>query len=160
MPKKTVKVKPIPKGMHTVTPHLVCRGTTTAIEFYKKAFGAVEISRFPTPDGKKLMHAMISIGNSMIMLVDESPDCGVLGPSSLKGSPVTFYLYVKDVDAFVDRAVKAGTKVTMPVADMFWGDRYGQLEDPFGHRWEVATHIRDVSHEEMERAAREMFGSK
>ncbi len=158
--KKTAEVKPIPKGMSTVTPHLVCKGAADAIEFYKKAFGAVEIGRFPTPDGKKLLHAMISIGDSMIMLADESPECGALGPSSLKGSPVTFYLYVKDVDAFVDRAVKAGAKVTMPVADMFWGDRYCRLDDPFGHHWEVATHICDVSPEEMERAAREMFSSK
>ncbi|MGH7909503.1 MAG: VOC family protein [Thermodesulfobacteriota bacterium] len=164
MPKKktakSAKVKPIPKGMRTVTPHLVCNGASNAIEFYKKAFGAEEICRMPTPDGKMLMHAMIRVGDSMIMLVDESPEWGALGPISLKGSPVTLYLYVEDVDAFAKRAVKAGAKVIMPVADMFWGDRYGKLEDPFGHKWEVATHIRDVSPDEMERAAREMFSSK
>ena len=164
MPKKkttkSAKVKPIPKGMGTVTPHLVCNGASNAIEFYKKAFGAEEICRMPTPDGKKLMHAMIRVGDSMIMLVDESPEWGALGPISLKGSPVTLYLYVEDVDAFAKRAVKAGAKVIMPVADMFWGDRYGTLEDPFGHKWSVATHIRDVTPEEMQRAAKEMFSSK
>ena len=98
------------------------------------------------------MHAMIRIGDSAVMLVDEMPEWGALGPKSLKGSPVTIHLYVEDVDAFVERAVKAGAKVTMPVADMFWGDRYGKLEDPFGHHWSVATHMRDVSTEEMQQA--------
>src|SRR5207249_1959625 len=121
-----------------------------------KAFGAVEADRSPGPGGR-LIHAMIRIGDSAIMLVDEFPEWGLLGPSSGR-SPVTLHLYVADVDAFVDRAVKAGAKVTMPVQDMFWGDRYGKLEDPFGHSWSVGTHVRDVAPEEMERASREMFG--
>jgi uncharacterized glyoxalase superfamily protein PhnB len=137
------KVKPIPEGAHTVTPHLVCEGAASAIEFYKKAFGATEDSRLPGPDGK-LMHAAITIGDSTIMLADDFPDYGSRGPRALKGSPVVIHLYVDDVDAVVARAVKAGARVTMPVADQFWGDRYGQLEDPFGHRWSVATHVRDV----------------
>lgn len=143
--------KPIPEGMHSVTPHLVCAGAADAIEFYKKAFGAVEEARLPGPQGK-IMHAMIRIGDSAVMLVDEMPEWGALGPKALKGSPVTIHLYVEDVDAFVARAVKAGAKVTMPVADMFWGDRYGKIEDPFGHHWSVATHVRDVSMEEAQQA--------
>jgi uncharacterized glyoxalase superfamily protein PhnB len=145
------KVKPIPEGMHSVTPHLVCAGAADAIEFYKNAFGAVEQARLPGPQGK-IMHAMIRIGDSVVMLVDEAPEWGMLGPKALKGSPVTIHLYVDDADAFVARAVRAGAKVTMPVADMFWGDRYGKLEDPFGHHWSVGTHVRDVSMEEMQRA--------
>jgi uncharacterized glyoxalase superfamily protein PhnB len=145
------KVKPIPDGMHTVTPHLVCAGAAEAIEFYKKAFGAVDMARLPAPGGK-LAHAMIRIGDSVVMLVDEFPERGALGPQSLKGSPVTLHLYVDNVDATVERAVKAGAKVTLPVADMFWGDRYGQVVDPFGHHWSVGTHIRDVSMEEAQLA--------
>lgn len=158
--KKATKVKPIPKGMRTVTPHLICKEAANAIEFYKKDFSVVEMFRMLTPDGERLLHAEIRVGDSVVMLVDESPEWGALGPTSLKGTPVAFYLYVKNVDAFVARAVKAGAKVVMPVADMFWGDRYGKLEDPFGHMWEVATHIRDVKPKEMERAAKEMFSSK
>src|SRR5574341_873263 len=149
------QVKPIPDGMHSVTPHLVCAGAAQAIEFYKKAFGAVELARLPGPRGK-LMHAMSRIGDSAVVLVDEMPEWGALGPKSLKGSPVTIHLYVDDADAFVARAVKAGAKVTMPVDDMFWGDRYGKLEDPFGHHWSVGTHIRDVTMEEMQQAMRQM----
>ena len=145
------QVNPVPEGMHTVTPHLVCAGAANAIEFYKKAFDAVESGRLPGPDGR-LMHAMIRICGSAVMLVDEMPEWGALGPKALKGSPVTIHLYVEDVDAVVARAVKAGAKITMPVADMFWGDRYGKLEDPFGHHWSVATHVRDVSMEEMHQA--------
>lgn len=145
------QVKPIPEGMHSVTPHLVCAGAADAIEFYKKAFGAVEVARLPGPDGK-LMHAMVRVGDSAIMLVDENPQYGMLGPKALKGSSVTIHLYVDDADACVARAVKAGAKVTMPLDDMFWGDRYGKLEDPFGHHWSVATHVRDVSREEMQKA--------
>jgi len=145
------QVKPVPDGMHTVTPHLVCNGAADAITFYKQAFGAVELGRLPGPQGK-LMHAMLRIGDSAVMLVDEFPDYGSFGPKSLKGSPVTIHLYVEDVDATVKRAVAAGAKITMPVDDMFWGDRYGKIEDPFGHHWSVATHIRDVSPEEMQAA--------
>jgi uncharacterized glyoxalase superfamily protein PhnB len=145
----------IPQGMHSVTPHLVCAGAAKAIEFYKQAFGAEEGARLPGPDGR-LMHATVKIGDSQVMLVDEMPEWGALGPKSLKGSPVTIHLYVDDVDAVVARAVKAGAKVTMPVADQFWGDRYGKLEDPFGHHWSVATHVRDVSMEEAQKAMRAM----
>jgi PhnB protein len=149
------KVKPIPDGMHAVTPHIVCAGAASAIEFYKKAFGAVESGRLPGPDGK-LVHAAIRIGDSAVMMMDEMPEWGVLGPKALKGSPVTIHLYVDDADAFVERAVKAGAKVTMPVEDQFWGDRYGKIEDPFGHHWSVGTHVRDVSPDEMKKAMREM----
>ena len=148
----------IPQGMHSVTPHLICAGAAKAIEFYKQAFGAEEGARLPGPDGR-LMHASVKIGDSQVMLVDEMPEWGALGPKSLKGTPVTIHLYVEDVDAFVERAVKAGAKVTMPVADQFWGDRYGKLEDPFGHHWSVATHQRDVSMEEVQNAMRQMAKS-
>ena len=147
------QVKPVPEGMHTVTPHLTCAGAADAIDFYKRAFNAQEMARMKGPDGK-LMHGMIRIGDSALMLVDEYPDYGSFGPKSLKGSPVTIHLYVEDVDAFVQRAVDAGAKVTMPLADMFWGDRYCRLDDPFGHHWSVATHIRDATPEEMQEAMR------
>lgn len=149
------KVKPIPDGMSPVTPHLVCANAVDAIEFYKKAFGAVEESRLLGSDGK-LMHAMIRINGAAIMLNDEMPQWGALGPKMLKGSPVTIHLYVEDTDAVVARAVKAGAKVTMPVDDMFWGDRYGVLEDPFGHHWSVGTHTRDVTPKEMAEAMKKM----
>ena len=149
------KVKAIPEGMHSVTPHLVCAGAADAIEFYKKAFDAVEVMRMPAPNGK-IMHACVKIGNSPVMLVDEMPEWNALSPKSLKGSPVTIHLAVEDVDATVKRAVAAGAKITMPVDDMFWGDRYGVLQDPFGHNWSVATHIRDVSPEEMQQAMQKM----
>jgi PhnB protein len=145
-------VRPIPEGMHSVTPHLVCAGAAEAIDFYVRAFGAVDLGRLAGPDGK-LMHAMIRIGDSALMLVDEFPEWGALGPKALKGSPVTIHLYVEDVDRFVERAVAAGATLKMPVADAFWGDRYGQLEDPFGHHWSVATHVRDLSDEEIRAAA-------
>jgi len=147
--------KPVPEGMHSITPHLICAGAAEAIAFYKKAFGATEMVRLPRSDGK-LLHASVRIGDSTIMLVDEMPQHGSLGPRALKGSPVMIHLYVDDVDATVARAVSAGAKVTMPVADMFWGDRYGQLEDPFDHRWSVATHVRDVSADEIRQAMGKM----
>ena len=142
-------VKPIPDGMHSLTPHLTCAGAADAIEFYKKAFNAVEEARLPGPQGK-LMHAMLRIGDSALMLTDEFPEMGGFGPKSLRGSPVVIHLYVENVDAVVKQAVKAGAKITMPVADMFWGDRYAQLEDPFGHRWSVATHTRDLTPQEIQ----------
>ena len=142
------KRNPIPAGMTAVTPHLIIAGAVQAIEFYKKAFGATEEMRLPAPNGK-LMHARIRIGGAAVMLVDEMPECNALGPKTLKGSPVTIHLYVEDVDATVAQAVRAGAKVTMPVDDAFWGDRYGQLEDPFGHKWSVATHTRDLTHEQI-----------
>jgi PhnB protein len=148
-------VKPIPDGMHTVTPHLICAGAADAIEFYRKAFGAVELSRMPGSDGK-LMHASIRIGDSVIMLNEENPDWGAFGPKHLKGSPVTIHLYVEDADAVFEQAVHIGAKVTMPLDDMFWGDRYGKLEDPFGHQWSIGTHVRDVSPDEMKKAMEQM----
>ena len=151
------KVKPIPDGMHSVTPHLVCAGAADAIEFYKKAFNAVEVGRLAGPQGR-LLHAMIRIEGSAVMLVDEMPEWGALGPKSLKGSPVTIHLYVQDVDASVARAVAAGAKITMPLDDMFWGDRYCKVEDPFGHHWSIATHVREVSPEEMQQAMQKMGG--
>jgi PhnB protein len=144
-------VKPIPDGMRSLTPHLVCADAARAIEFYKAAFNAVEEMRLPGPDGK-LMHAALRIGDSALMLVDENLEWGMLGPKTLKGSPVTIHFYVEDVDAAVAQAVAAGAKVTMPVADMFWGDRYGVLQDPFGHSWSLATHQRDLTPEQIRQA--------
>jgi len=146
------KASPIPQGMHTVTPHLVCAGMANAIEFYKTAFGAEEVIRLRGPrDG--LIHACLRIGDSTVMLADECPDWGSFGPKSLKGSPVTLQLYVADADDFVARAVAAGAKLIMPVEEMFWGDRYGLLDDPFGHHWSVATRVRDLSPAELQQAA-------
>ena len=150
------KVRPIPEGMHTVTPHIVCADAAGAIEFYKKALGAVELMRMPGPDGK-LMHACIKIGDSPVMLVDEMPQWGVLGPKTLKGSPVTLHIFVEDVDAFAARAVAAGAKVTMPIADMFWGDRYGKVTDPYGHEWGLATHKEDVTPAQMKKRGEAAF---
>jgi uncharacterized glyoxalase superfamily protein PhnB len=150
-------VNPIPEGMRTVTPHLICAGAAEALDFYVRAFGAEELSRMPGPDGQ-IMHASLRIGDSVIMLNDENPEWGALGPKALKGSPVTIHLYVDDADAFFERAVAAGAKVTMPLDDMFWGDRYGKMEDPFGHQWSVGTQIREVTAEEMQKAMAEMSG--
>ena len=149
------RISPIPQGFTTVTPQLTCARAADAIEFYKKAFGAVEESRLPGRDGK-IMHAVIRIGGAPIMLGEERPEWNVVGPKTLKGSPVTIHLYVDDTDAFVERATKAGAKVTMPVSEQFWGDRYGKLEDPFGHHWSVGTHVRDVSPKEMAEAMKKM----
>jgi len=151
------QVKSVPEWMHTVTPYLTCVGASDAIEFYNKAFNAVEMSRIPGPQGK-LMHACIRIGDSVVMLDDEFPEWGSFGPKALKGSPVTIHLQVEDVDAVFERAVRVGAKITMPLDDMFWGDRYGKLEDPFGHHWSVATHIRDMSPEEIQQAAQKGCG--
>ncbi|MGH8479527.1 MAG: VOC family protein, partial [Gammaproteobacteria bacterium] len=125
--------------------------------FYKKAFDAVEMARMPGPQGK-LMHACIRIGDSVVMLLDEFPEWGAFGPKALKGSPVTIHLQVEDVDAVFEHAVRVGAKITMPLQDSFWGDRYGKLEDPFGHHWSVATHIRDMSPEEIQQAAQKGCG--
>jgi uncharacterized glyoxalase superfamily protein PhnB len=149
-------VKPIPEGMHTVTPHLTCAGAADAIEFYKKAFGAIEIARMAGPGGK-LMHAMLRIGDSPIMLVDEFPEWGGTGPKTLNGTPVTIHLQVPDADAVFNSAVDAGATVKMAMADMFWGDRYGMVIDPFGHAWSIATHIKDMTPQEMEQAGRDAF---
>ena len=148
-------VQPIPEGMHSVTPHLVCSDAAKAIDFYKKAFGAVETARMATPDGK-IMHAAVKIGDSTVMLVDEFPQWGSLGPNALKGTPVTLHIYLKDVDAAFAKAVDAGATVKMPLEDMFWGDRYGQVTDPFGHVWSMATHTRDLTPEQMAEGMKSM----
>lgn len=136
-----------PNGMNVLSPHLVIDGASEAIDFYTKAFGAEEVARMPGPDGR-LMHGSVRICGTSVMLVDENPAWGLLSPNALGGSPVTIHLYVPDVDAFVARAVAAGATVTMPVADQFWGDRYGVIKDPFGHSWSIATPVREVSREE------------
>lgn len=148
-------VKPIPDGYHTVTPYLYIKGAADAIEFYKKAFGAEEIMRFAGPDGK-LGHAEIRIGNSPIMMADEHPGMGVLGPSTRGGTTVGFALYVNDVDSLFAKAVAAGAKVDRPIKNQFYGDRSGTLTDPFGHQWTIATHVEDVSPDEMKRRMGEM----
>ena len=155
------KAKPVPEGFHTLTPHLVIEGAAQAIAFYEKAFGAKEIARMPAPDGERLMHAEIVIGDSHVMIADDFPEfCGGTSrsPRKLGGSPVTLHLYVPDVDAALKRAVAAGAKETMPATDMFWGDRYGKVEDPFGHDWSIATHTADLTPEEMMKAAEACFG--
>jgi PhnB protein len=145
------KAAPARNGLPPVTPHLVCAGAAEAIAFYKKAFGATEVTRLAGKEGK-LMHAAIEIGGARIMLVDEMPEWGALGPKALNGTPVTIHLYVDDVDRVVARAVAAGATLKMPPADMFWGDRYGVVIDPFGHSWSIATHLRDMSAEEIRAA--------
>jgi len=147
-------VKPIPEGYHSVTPYLIIKGAADAIEFYKKAFGATELFRFPTPDGK-IGHAEIKIGDSLIMLADEFAEMGYKGPQALGGSPVSLMIYLEDVDTVFNRAVEAGASVKEAVQDKFYGDRTGALTDPFGHVWHVATHKEDVSMEEMERRAKQ-----
>jgi uncharacterized glyoxalase superfamily protein PhnB len=147
------------EGYQTVTPALTVRNGAEAIEFYKKAFGAEEIMRVPGPDGKSIMHAEIRVGTSRIMLGDEAPSMGCLAPVTLGGPGGSLYVYVPDVDAAFKQAVAAGAKALMPVTDMFYGDRFGQVEDPSGHRWGLATHVEDLAPEEMARRQREFFAS-
>ena len=151
-------VKAIPEGYQSVTPDLVLRDAAQAIEFYKKAFGARELMRFHTPDGK-IGHAEIKIGNSIVMLCDENPQGGCAAPASLNGTTTMLFLYVEDVDAAFQQAVTAGATVAMQVADMFWGDRSGQIQDPFGHRWLLATHQEDLTKDQIEQRAQEFFAS-
>jgi PhnB protein len=151
-------VRAIPEGFHTITPHLVVRGGAQAIDFYKKAFGAAELSRAPMPDGK-LMHAHLKIGDSQLFLCDEFPEQGARSPLGLGGTPVTISLYVEDADAVFQQAVAAGAQVRMPPMDMFWGDRYGQVTDPFGHIWAIATHKEDLTPEEINQRAEAAFKS-
>lgn len=148
-------VKPIPDGFHTLTPHIVVKGATQAIAFYQKAFGAEELFSFKDPSGQ-VMHAEVRIGDSLLMLCEECPDMGARGPLAIGGSSVTLALYVKDVDQAFAKAVAAGATVRMPVADMFWGDRYGMVADPFGHVWSLATHVKDVTPGEMAAAMAQM----
>jgi PhnB protein len=146
------KPKPIPDGYHSATPYLIVDDAARAIEFYKKAFGATELLRMPKPGGK-IGHAEIKIGDSPIMLADESPEIGARGPRSFNGSPVSILLYVEDVDTTFSKAVDAGAKVQRPVTNQFYGDRMGGIEDPFGHVWHIATHVEDVPPEEMKKRA-------
>src|ERR1051326_5186369 len=137
------RAKPIPDGFHTVTPYLTAKNASQAIEFYKRAFGAQERYRLPMPDGR-VGHSEITIGDCIVMVADEFPEHGNKSPQSLNGSAVGFAVYVENVDAAFDRAVKAGARVKEPVADKFWGDRSGTVEDPFGHKWMLLTHTEDV----------------
>lgn len=155
----TTCTKPIPDGYHTATPYLVISNAAKAIEFYKEAFTATECMRLATPDGK-VMHAEVKIGDSPIMLCDECPDWNALSPQTIGGTAVSIMLYVEDVDRVVNRAVQAGAKLLMPVADQFWGDRCGTIVDPFGHKWTVATHREDVSPEEIGKRAKALFGTE
>ena len=145
-------VGPIPEGFHTVTPCLMIRGADRAIDFYRKAFGAEVLDRLTGPDGKSVVHAQVRIGDSFLFLGDEVPGMGAGAPETYGGSPVSIHLYVDDVDAAFKRAVAAGATVRMPVADMFWGDRYGRILDPFGHSWSIATHVKDLTPEEIQKA--------
>ena len=151
-PAKKARVQPIPKGYHDVTPYLSVQGAADAIEFYKKALGAAEVMRMPGPEGK-LGHAEIRIGGSRVMLSDEYPEMDFLGPQTRGGTSVHLHVYVKDVDAVIERAVAAGAKLLRPVANQFYGDRTGSVQDPFGHVWHIATHVEDVPPGEMARRA-------
>ena len=147
----TNTVRPVPEGYHTATPYLICKGAADAIEFYKKAFGAQEIMRMPVPGGK-LGHAELKIGDSHIMLADESPENGIYSPQHYGGTPVSVLLYVEKVDAIFDQAVSAGAKPIRTPKDMFYGDRTSWITDPFGHSWYIHTHVKDVSAAEMQAA--------
>jgi PhnB protein len=146
------EVKPIPDGYHSVTPYLIFDGAARAIEFYKQAFGATELFRMEVPDGR-VGHAEIKIGNSHLMLSDEHPEMGARSPRSIGGSPISLMLYVEDVDAVVGQAVEAGANLTRPIANQFYGDRTGGVEDPFGYAWYIATHVEDVPPEELKKRA-------
>ena len=150
-------VKPIPDGFHSITPHLVVDGASDAIAFYEKAFGAQVCLRMMMPDGRYVLHAELSIGDSRLLLADAIPEFGSRGPKALGGSPVAVHLYVEDADAAFERAIAAGATVTMPLSDMFWGDRYGRVTDPFGHVWSISAHVKDVAPLEMQAAVAAMF---
>ena len=150
---------PIPAGCEGIIAHLVVDGAAKAIEFYKKAFGAEEVIRMPTPDGTKLLHAEFKIGKSLLYLADDFPEFGSKprSPKALGGTPVNIHQYSADTDAAIKRAADAGATVVMPAPDMFWGDRFGKVQDPFGHEWSFATHISEPTPEEMAKAVEEMF---
>ena len=150
-------VKPIPDGYPRVSPYLAVDGAKEAIEFYSKVLGAKERMHMPAP-GDKIGHAELEFGDSVVMLADEFPDMGVLGPKSIGGTPVLLSLYVEDVDAVFEAALAAGATSVQPVTDQFYGDRSGQFEDPFGHRWNVTTHVEDVPPDEMEKRMKEAMG--
>jgi PhnB protein len=156
----TKSTQPIPAGHENLIPHLVCERCSEAIEFYKKAFGAEEIHRMPAPDGRRIMDAAIRIGKSFVFLVDDFPEyCEGKSESAtaLKGTPVTIHHYVTDCDAAIKRAHDAGATVLMPAMDMFWGDRYGVVKDPYGHKWSFGTHMKDLTHEQMQAGMKEAF---
>lgn len=156
MSKATSKrVKPIPEGYHALTPYLIVNDASAAITFYRKALGASELFRFDAPGGK-IGHAEIRIGDSVVMLADEYADMQCYGPNHYGGSPVSMMLYVEDVDAVVEGAVKAGAKLTRPIENKFYGDRSGTITDPFGHQWHISTHVEDVSMEELQKRAAAM----
>ena len=150
------KVEPIPHGFTSITPHFVIKNAAKAIDFYVKAFGAKELCRMPGPDGS-IMHAEVEIGGARVMIGEENLEWECKGPKTLGGSPVTIHLYVKDADATFKQAVDAGATGAMPPTDMFWGDRYGKVIDPFGHHWSIATHKEDPTPEEMQKRMEEMF---
>jgi PhnB protein len=151
------QVKPVPEGFHTITPGLVVNGAQKAIEFYKEVFGAEVLSLKTVPDGTKVVHSEIKIGDSRFFVNDEFPEMNSHGPQSSGLSPVSLNMYVEDADAVFNKAVAAGATVVMPIADQFWGDRWGMVTDPFGHVWSVATHVADLSQEEVDKAADEYF---
>ena len=148
-------VKPIPDGYHAITPYLIISGAAAAIDFYKRAFGATEVLRMPDPSGQKIGHAELKIGDASFMLADEYPDMGHRSPTSLGGTPVSLLVYVENVDQLVAQALAAGAKELRPVADQFYGDRAGSVSDPFGHNWHIATHVEDLSPEELQRRSEE-----
>jgi PhnB protein len=157
------KIHPVPAGHDHLIPHLCCSPCTEAMAFYKKAFGAEEIQRMPAPDGKRIMHASMKIGNSLFFLNDDFPEyCGGQKntPIALGGTPVSLHRYVENVDAAIKRAEGAGAKVAMPAADMFWGDRYGVIIDPYGHKWSFASRIKNLTAEQMNAGMQEAFGAK
>lgn len=154
----TSKVQATPEGYHTVTPYLIIKNAAKAIEFYKEAFGATERMRMVTPEGQ-VMHAEIRIGDSTIMLCDESAKCNAFSPESIGGTAISIMLYQEDADRVVDRAVTAGATLLMPVADQFWGDRCGTIVDPFGHKWTVATHVEEVAPDVIAERAKALFGN-
>ena len=150
-------IKKIPVGYHSITPSLVVKDGKKAIDYYKKVFEAKDKGTMMTPDGKSVAHAELEIGDSKIMLSDEFPEMKCLSPTSIGGSPISLYLYVEDVDKTFNLAVSEGATVLYPVADQFWGDRRGSIQDPFGHIWSISTHVKDLSEEEIKKAAAEAF---
>jgi len=150
-------VKRVPDGFHRLTPHLVVRNAAAMIEFYKKAFGAVEKSRAPGPDGKSIMHAQLQLGDSILFLNDEFPEMGAFSPLSTKGTAVTLHLYVEDADKQFQQALAAGAEVVMPLADQFWGDRYGIVKDPSGHQWSIGSHMEDLTPAQMQERMAKAF---
>jgi PhnB protein len=153
--RRKVMTKPIPDGFHTITPSFTFKNSQEAIDFYKKAFGAKLLSSFKHPDGRGIMHATIQIGDSILMMGDEAPQCQ--SAESLGGSPITLYIYTPDADKLFDQAIAAGCAETMPMAEMFWGDRAGSIKDPFGYSWMIATHKRDLTDEQIRKGAEAFF---